>query len=236
MTYAYPKMYENSKTGQLMANPAIRRSAVFDDYMSPQQYDPGQPERVGREVRLTKGTTTNIEGTGFTFREFNADRSAMFQGKGQVLVLTEVTITPSDGSKHDETLRFVYRMDGSAPEAPEVEIPGHPGGFMQVLAVSPSDGAVMLRLRGISKDPALEHQAATRESLSLEVTRKPLISLVWGGFYVLMAGGLLALIKRAREARRAIEVPELSREIVPAPPSPPAALPVTARSELPTGA
>ena len=75
---------------------------------------------------------------------------------------------------------------------------------MQVLAVSPSDGAVALRLRGISKDPALEHQAATRESLSLEVTRKPLISLVWGGFYVLMAGGFLALIKRAREARRAV--------------------------------
>jgi cytochrome c-type biogenesis protein CcmF len=236
VAYAYPKMYENSKTGQLMVNPAIRRSAVFDDYMSPQQYDPGQPERVGREVRLTKGTTTNIEGTGFTFREFNADRSAMFQGKGQVLVLTELTITPSDGSKHDATLRFVHHMDGSAPENPEIEIPGHPGGVMQVLAVSPSDGAVALRLRGISKDPALEHQAATRESLSLEVTRKPLISLVWGGFYVLMAGGLLALIKRAREARRAIEVPELSREIVPAPPAPPAALPVTARSELPTRA
>ena len=202
--YAYPKMYVNSKTGQLMANPAIRRSAVFDDYMSPQQYDPGQPERVGRDVSLTKGTTTNIEGTGFTFREFNADRSAMLQGKKEVLVLTELTITPPDGSKHDVTLRYLYHMDGAEAEAPETEVPGHPGGFMRVMAVSPSDGAVALRLRGISKDPALEHQAATRESLSLEVTRKPLISLVWAGFYVLMAGGILALVKRAREARRAV--------------------------------
>jgi cytochrome c-type biogenesis protein CcmF len=234
--YLYPKMYENSKTGQLMANPAIRRSAIFDDYMSPQQYDPGQPERIGRDVQLTKGTTTNIEGTGFTFREFNADRSAMLTGKKQVLVLTELTITPPDGSKHDVTLRFVYHMDGGAPEAPDVEIPGHPGGLMRVMAVSPSDGAVALRLRGISKDPAMEHQAATRESLSLEVTRKPLISLVWAGFYVMMSGGILALIKRTREARRAVSLPEVSREVVAAPSAPPAALPVTARSELPTRA
>jgi hypothetical protein len=104
------------------------------------------------------------------------------------------------------------------------------------MAVSPSDGAVALRLRGISKDPAAEHQAATRESLSIEITRKPLISLVWGGFYVMMAGGILALLKRAREARRAVAVPETARETPSIPSSPPAGLPIPARSQLPTRA
>jgi hypothetical protein len=36
------------------------------------------------------------------------------------------------------------------------------------------------------------------------VTRKPLIALVWAGFYVMMAGGLLAFVRRAGEARRAV--------------------------------
>jgi cytochrome c-type biogenesis protein CcmF len=230
--YAYPKMYVNSKTGQLMANPSIRRSAILDYYLSPQQYDPGQPEKVGRDVQLTRGTTQSIEGTGFTFREFNADRSSMMQGGNEVLVLTDLTITPPDGSKHDATVRFVYRLDGTEPESPEVEVPGVAGAVMRVVAVSPSDGAVLLRLRGISKDRAAEFQAATRESLSLEVTRKPLINLVWGGFYVMMAGGLLALVKRTREARRAVvPVSEPSRE--PVLPSPPA-VPVTARTTLTT--
>ena len=161
--YAYPKMYVNTKTGQLMANPAIRRSAVLDDYISPQQYDPGQPEQIGRDVQLAKGTTTSVEGTGFTFREFNADRSAMLRGGKEILVLTELTITRPDGSKHDATLRYVYHMDGGEPQAPELEIPGHPGAFMKVMAVSPSDGSVVLRLRGLAKDPSKEHQAATRE-------------------------------------------------------------------------
>ena len=201
--YAYPKMYVNSRTGQLMANPAIRRSVVLDDYLSPQQYDPGQPERVGLDVELRKGTTRSVEGTGFTFRDFNADRSAMLQGGKEILVLTELTITPPDGSKHNATVRYVFHMDGGEPEAPELEVPGVPGAFMKVLAVSPTDGSVALRIRGISKDPAKEFQAATRESLSVELTVKPLINLVWAGFYVMMAGGLLALVKRSREAARA---------------------------------
>jgi hypothetical protein len=235
--YVYPKMYVNAKTGQLMANPAIRRSVVLDDYLAPQQYDPGQPERIGRDIQLSRGTTTSVEGTGFTFRDFNADRSTMMQGGNEVLVLTDLTITPPDGSKHDATLRYIHRMDGREPDAPETEIPGIAGAFMRVLAVSPSDGTVALRLRGVSKDPASEHQAATRESLSIDFTEKPLINLVWGGFYVMMAGGLLALLKRSREASRATvrvdaEAPS------PAPSSPPksAPLPAPARSRLPTEA
>jgi cytochrome c-type biogenesis protein CcmF len=235
--YLYPKMYVNSKTGQLMANPAIRRSAVLDDYVAPQQYDPGQAERVGRDVQLSKGTTTSIEGTGFTFRDFNADRSTMMQGGNEVLVLTDVTITPPDGSKHEATLRYVHRMDGREPTIEEIEVPGVAGAFMKVIGVSPSDGTVALRLRGMSKDPAAEFQAATRESLSVEVTRKPLINLVWGGFYVMMAGGLLALLKRSREAARAtVRADAEAPAPVPSSPAGSAPIPAPARSTLPTEA
>ncbi|HEY3204241.1 MAG TPA: cytochrome c biogenesis protein CcsA [Thermoanaerobaculia bacterium] len=201
--YVYPKMYVNSRTGQLMANPSIRSSPAMDLYIAPQQYDPGQPQVVGRDVQLKKGTTTNIDGTGFTFRDFNADRSAMMRGEQKILVLTDLTITPPDGSKHDVTLRYVFHMDTRLADAEEMSIPGYADAKMSVLAVSPNDGSVVVRLRGVSKNPADEFQAATVESLSVDVTRKPLIALVWGGFYVIMAGGLLAFIKRSREARRA---------------------------------
>ena len=35
--------------------------------------------------------------------------------------------------------------------------------------------------------------------LSLDVTRKPLIKMVWYGLYVVLAGGLLALAQRVRQ-------------------------------------
>jgi cytochrome c-type biogenesis protein CcmF len=232
--YAYPKMYENSRTGQLMANPSIASSPITDLYIAPQQYDPGQPETVGRDVRLTKGTTTNIDGIGYTFRDFNADRSAMMRGEKTVLVLTDLTITPADGVNRDVTIKYVFHMDGREAEAEEVDLPGVPGGKARVLAVSPNDGAVMLRLRGVSKDPGQEFQAATVESLSVDVTRKPLISLVWGGFYVMMAGGILAFVKRSKEARKAvldIAKEETARGGAPVPATGPA-LPAHTRSRV----
>jgi hypothetical protein len=206
----------------------------MDLYIAPQQYDPGQPEMVGRDARLTKGTTTDIEGAGFTFRDFNADRSAMLRGEKTVLVLTDLTITPPDGSQHDVTLRYVFHMDGGEADAEEADVPGFPGGKMKVVAVSPNDGAVVVRLRGVSKNPADEFQAATVESLSLDVTRKPLISLVWGGFYVMMAGAFLAFVKRSREARKAlVEVPETRGERAESPVAATGpALPAHTRSEL----
>jgi cytochrome c-type biogenesis protein CcmF len=232
--YAYPKMYENSKTGQLMANPDIRNGAFADLYITPQQYDPGQPEVVGRDVRLAKGTTTNIEGTGYTFRDFNADRAAMMRGEKKILILTDLTITPPDGTQHDATIKYVFHLEGQASEAEELEVPGVPGAKMRVLAVSPNDGAVMLRLTGVSKNPADEFQAATVESLSVEVTRKPLIALVWAGFYVLMAGGILAFVKRTGEARRAVVAAEREAEprTEPAVPATGPAVPAHTRSPL----
>jgi cytochrome c-type biogenesis protein CcmF len=232
--YLYPKMYVNTRTNQLMANPAIKNSALFDFYIAPQSYDPGQPEQVGRDVRLTKGTTTAIDGTGFTFRDFNADRSSMMQGGKTILVLTDVTVTPADGTQHDATLRYIYHLDTEEAEAEDLDIPGVPGGKMRVVAVSPKDGAVVLRMRGVSKDRASEYQAATHESLSVDVTRKPLIAFVWGGFYVMMAGAFLAFLKRAREARQATLLAEAkaavpAREAV-APTGP--AVPVHSRSRL----
>ncbi len=231
--YAYPKMYENTRTGQLMVNPSIRNSAVMDLYIAPQQYDPGQAQVIGRDVRLMKGTTTNIEGTGFTFRTFNADRSAMTRGEKTILVLTDLTITPPDGTNHDMTIKYVFHMDGREEEAEELALPGFPKATVRVLAVSPNDGAVVLRLTGVSKNPADEFQAATVESLSVDVTHKPLIALVWGGFYVMMSGGLLAFVKRSREARKAVleASTQPARAATPVAPTGPA-LPAHTRSRV----
>jgi hypothetical protein len=145
-------------------------------------------------------------------------------------VLTDITVTPPDGSKHDATVRFLYHLDSQEPEAQDVEVPGVPGATMRVMAVSPNDGAVVLRLHGISKDPAAEHQAATTESLSVDVTRKPLIALVWGGFYVMMAGAFTAFVKRAREARRATLLAESLAAAPVRPAAPAAGSPVPAPS------
>jgi cytochrome c-type biogenesis protein CcmF len=231
--YAYPKMYENTRTGQLMINPSIRNSPTMDLYIAPQQYDPGQPEMVGRDVRLSKGTTTQIDDVGYTLKDLNADRTAMMQGGKDLLVLADLTLT-ADGKNQDVEIRYLYHLNTQTADAPEAALPGYPAGKARMLAVSPNDGAVMLRLTGVSKNPKDEFQAATTESLSVDVTHKPLIALVWGGFYVMMAGGLLAFWKRAGEARRAVLEASPREDVVAASPvaSTGPAIPVHTRSSL----
>jgi cytochrome c biogenesis factor len=60
-----------------------------------------------------------------------------------------------------------------------------------VAGINATNGAVQLELAGVA-NPA---------KLSLDVTRKPLIQLVWGGLYVVLLGGILATVQRFREMR-----------------------------------
>ena len=72
---------------------------------------------------------------------------------------------------------------------------------MKIRRVSPNDGAVELEFLGL--DPAGDQKAETPETFSIDVTTKPLIALVWGGFYVMMLGGIVSMLRRARDARQA---------------------------------
>jgi cytochrome c biogenesis factor len=57
--------------------------------------------------------------------------------------------------------------------------------------INASSGAIQIQAEGVA-NPA---------KLSVDVTKKPLIFLVWGGLYVILVGGLLSIFQRVREIR-----------------------------------
>ncbi len=93
--YAYPKMYINTRTNQLMANPSIKSNPVMDLYISPQEYDPGAPMKLGKELTLRKGQSTTLGGFAIRFDEFEVDRSKMTEGVKELEIRSHLTITPS---------------------------------------------------------------------------------------------------------------------------------------------
>lgn len=74
---------------------------------------------------------------------------------------------------------------------------------MAIGGIDATGGAVELMLAGVG-----EGGGAVPGRLSLDVTRKPLIGLVWGGFYVILAGAALAFAARVRQARLLGRLPE----------------------------
>ena len=198
---AYPKLYPNEKSGQLMANPDVRKSFLFDLYVSPQSYDPGAPARLeGALVTLRKGEEKAVQGLGVTFLDFEME-GAHSEGTGfAIATKLRVSSGGAGGEVSPKLLVTPGGTDGQRMESPETPLPGG-AGRVRVRRVSPNDGAVELELLGL--DPAGDLKPATPESFSIDVTTKPLIALVWAGFYVMMLGGVLSMIRRARDARHA---------------------------------
>ena len=183
----YPKFFVNSRTKQLMVNPDIRNFALMDLYVSPLEYDPGQPH-----LELAQGESGTVGPTRVRFVRFDlqAEGNAMVQmAAGRTVTVGAVLEVTRNG--RTDSVRPLYRLDPAdgRVDTPPLRLPG--GGAVMIEGINASNGKVTLDLGGV----------ANPGRLALDVTRKPLISLVWGGLYVVLAGGILATVNRLRQAR-----------------------------------
>jgi len=184
----YPKMFVNRRTRQLMVNPDIRNFALLDLYVSPLEYDPGQPF-----LELAQGESGAIGDTRVRFVRFDlqAEGNAMVAMQaGRTVTVGAVLEVTRDGKT--DGVRPLYRLnpaDGRV-DTPPLRLPG--GGAVRIAGINASSGKVRLDLGG----------AANPGHLALDVTTKPLISMVWGGLYVVLAGGILAAVNRVRQVRQ----------------------------------
>ncbi|HSM51031.1 MAG TPA: hypothetical protein VLA75_06490, partial [Thermoanaerobaculia bacterium] len=180
----------------LMANPHIRSFPLLDLYISPLEYDPGEP---GGRVILTKDQIATRGGIEVRFLGFDLDAGAhgAMPAASEPMTVGAVLEISRDGQSERVTPLFRFSPDGST-EFPPVEIPG--GGSVALSGIDAESGAVELLLAGLPDLPG------TPAKLSLDVTRKPLIQLVWGGLYLIFLGSTLAGIQRFRQALRHDEV------------------------------
>jgi cytochrome c-type biogenesis protein CcmF len=183
----YPKLFVNDRTRQTMVNPDIKSSPFQDLYVSPIEFDPGQPR-----LELAKGQSGQIGDMEVHFVRFNLEMDgnavAALNAGHSSTVGAELAITKG-GRTFNVTP--VYRLNPASGtvETPPSSLPG--GGTITVAGINTGNGAVQIETTGIA-NPA---------KLSIDVTRKPLIQLVWGGLYVVLLGGILTMIQRFRQAR-----------------------------------
>ncbi|HVT57942.1 MAG TPA: cytochrome c biogenesis protein CcsA [Thermoanaerobaculia bacterium] len=183
----YPRLFLNDRTRQLMVNPDIRNFALMDLYVSPIELDPGQPR-----LELAQGESGSVGAARLRFVRFDlqAEGNAVAQMESGRPFTVGAVVEATQGGR-TAIVRPLYRMnpvDGRV-ETPPAALPG--GGAILVSGINASSGKVRLDVDGVA-NPA---------KLSLDVTRKPLIVLVWGGLYVILAGGILAAWQRLRQLR-----------------------------------
>lgn len=176
---ATPSLWYYRKTNQIFANPDIRMGLLRDEYYAAHEYLP--PSAGGQNVTVKKGETFQAGEAVLTFHKFEIDDA--HQTGGHMTVRAVLTL---EGEPRREIKPVFKVIPGSEPDTPFVEIPGH-NLRIKLDRIEASSGTVRLTWRG-------ENATTTPAEAVVDVTIVPLISLVWLGTLLMVAGGILALL------------------------------------------
>ena len=194
--------YVYDKTSQLVTHPDIQPGWWADLYVAPSQYLPA-PQAAPGLVQLEPEQPRELLGYTLTFKQFDIpNREAMMRGEAPAEVFAVVDVTAPDGTT--TTVRPVYRVgpDGAMVGEP-TSIPG--GATLAMQGLDPASRAVQLQLGGVDLSQVDPNDLKAR--VFVEISVEPGIRLVWAGIIIGLFGGLLALVRRWREARPADVLP-----------------------------
>jgi len=179
---AEPRMYFAGREPRLMREPYVKRYWWGDLYLSPMEL---QEKKPGLGMVFTSGERRVIRGMEVVFKGFDLPAHGMEIDIGAIL----------DIKMWGEQLTVVPRMfreegDGSWSNEPK-DTPD--GGYVVMESVNPEQGEAFLRFVSPFDD------GAVRDTLVMELSRKPLIPVLAAGTMLIMAGNLIATWRRFKE-------------------------------------
>jgi cytochrome c-type biogenesis protein CcmF len=178
---ADPRMYIAKENQGVMRKPFIRKYFLYDLYLSPQNQ---QTVGDGDKLILTRGEEQKMGEYDIKFSEFEMG-SHSEQGVMQVGAVLEV----SHGDETHTVVPYLAFEQGGKTFL-EAEMP-HGAGRILLRDVKAETGSVMLQFSGV---PGMD----VLDLLVLEVSKKPLINLVWLGVLMICGGTFISFIRRRR--------------------------------------
>lgn len=189
-TQARPGLYYSQRMDGLMRQPFISRSFLSDLYLAPVQINTAEPD----QLTLQKSQRKKVGDYAFTFLGYDVgshgDTAESFRVAARLAVVYDgdsTVVTPAMVQPQGQAGR------GSLIDRPAVLPGGDSNRTVSIAQVLADEGAVVLSLSGVGTGgPATE--------LVLEVSRKPLMNLVWGGAVIIILGTALSLWRRSNES------------------------------------
>lgn len=178
---ADPKIFIAKENQGLMRKPYVRKQLLYDLYLSPQdQKIMGE----GDKLILTKGEQGKIGEYGVKFTSFDMGSHGQ-SGDMQVGAVLEVT----KGSETKEVIpRMAFTRGGK--EFLQAEMPNGDG-RVTLRDIQADAGRVSLAFSGV---PGMD----VIDLLVLEVSKKPLINMVWLGVVMICVGTYFSYLRRKR--------------------------------------
>lgn len=192
-----PVMFEAGEQG-LMRNPDIASFLTRDIYLSPVSLNQEENHAGDKTYTIPKGETVSMGSVKATFVKFEMNAHATdAMTSGQQGMAIGSVLTLSDGANSETITPLAhYGADGSPTYTPSKS--KLIGGFVQVVSMDVGMGQ---RASTVTVNVQRPHGAVQpSETLIVEASIKPYISLLWGGTVLMIIGFIFAIVKRSTEA------------------------------------
>jgi cytochrome c-type biogenesis protein CcmF len=195
-----PVMFEAGQQG-IMKNPDIASSLLRDFYLSPVSFEQHQAQAGaagGETYTIRKGETVSIGDARATFVSFDMGargRDAMVRGGNEGMSIGTV-LQISRASLSETVVPLAYYQNNAAPRYESVRSSVLDATVQMVemhVGMQSTESSVTV---AVSRPGAAQAQP---DVLVVEASVKPYINLLWGGTLVMLAGFVLAIVKRSKE-------------------------------------
>ncbi|HKK21106.1 MAG TPA: hypothetical protein VJ983_06515, partial [candidate division Zixibacteria bacterium] len=185
---ARPELFYSARLDGIMRRPFIEKHLLYDFYFSPEQI---QDMQSGNDLTLIKSRPKNVAGYQFTFTGFNMGSHE--NSDSGMTVVANVDVSSGGEITHLEpSVRVIQTPNGNRT----VDVPATfgPNGeytvsISQILA---DQGGVMLHIPGLVA-------SGPPDRLILDISKKPIINLVWLGTTLVLLGSILVYLRRKSE-------------------------------------
>ena len=184
---ATPSLYWSDYNQGYMKKPYIQRYLTHDVYISP--LDMAGADPTSNALWLGKGESRKIGQITYTFTDFEMSN----MGTAQMQIAAKMT---AEIGGRTVPVRPVYQPMNPQQKSVPAYLPGS-GGTVEIVGADPRTEKIGLRV------PGLEAGAPRDQILSVEVSTKPLINLVWIGAILMLGSVFLSVARRIGDLKRA---------------------------------
>lgn len=189
---ASPRLYFNERSNGMMREPHVRGGFVYDLYLSPFEYMPASKPQSANTVRLAKGQTQQVGDYSVTFNEF--EMGAGHGEAGSFMIKAHLQV-----AANADTFALAPGMtmgQNGMQSAPE-PFPAHSGATVQLVNLNADQKSVELEFAGLGNDGHASH--GKPEQVVVQISKKPMMSILWIGSIVMVIGFVIALYRRIKD-------------------------------------
>jgi cytochrome c-type biogenesis protein CcmF len=187
---ANPQFYFSEYTNSYMISPHVKVGLVKDIYISPISYIPENSAAHQRLV-LAKRESKTVNDLTFTFHKFIVGEHMT---DAPMSVKADLTVVVSrENYQKEYSLQPSFWLEETKFQSADFSIPDADYN-VHIESIDASAGTVTLVIHG-----GMQQDQQTADILSIEISEKPFISILWIGCVVLLVGITVSMIDRVKK-------------------------------------